>query len=61
MKDVIIDQAVQNGLSKARAKSLLRLAEAERKVHRWVKGANQPVRYATTEQPLIEMPKTGKP
>jgi len=60
LKDVILDMAVKHGISKARAKSLLRLAEAEKKVHRWVKGANRPVRYATAPQPLIETPKPGR-
>ncbi|MGB2824709.1 MAG: AAA family ATPase, partial [Phycisphaerae bacterium] len=60
LKDVILDIAVKQGISKARAKSLLRLAEAEKRVHRWVNGANRPVRYAGSPQPLLEAPKGGR-
>jgi hypothetical protein len=57
VKDVVLEAATRNGVSKVRARTLLRLAEAEGKVHRWVAGANKPVRFATTPQPLIEAPK----
>lgn len=57
VRDRLLDIAMRNGVSKARAKALLQMAEAERKVHRWVSGANKPVRFATLPQPLIEAPK----
>lgn len=57
VKDAILDIAARNGLSKARAKSLLQMAEAEKKVHRWMSGASKPVRFATVPPPLIEAPK----
>lgn len=59
VKDVLVDAAVRHGLSKAHAKQLLRLAEDEGRVHRWVAGANKPVRFATIPQPLIETERTG--
>ncbi len=57
VKDVIVDSACRAGLSKARAKELLKLAEAEKKVCRWAEGANKPVRFSTLDQPLVELPK----
>jgi hypothetical protein len=60
VRDRLVDIAMRNGISKARAKALLQMAEAEKKVHRWVSGAAKPVRFATVPQPLIETPKGGR-
>lgn len=57
VRDRLLDIAMNNGVSKARARALLQMAEAERKVHRWVSGASKPVRFATVPQPLIETPR----
>ena len=60
VKDRLLDIAMNNGLSKARAKQLMGMAEGEKKVYRWVLGPNKPVKFATVPQPLIEMPKPSR-
>jgi len=60
VKDRLLDIAMNNGLSKARAKQLMGMAEGEKKVYRWVLGPNKPVKFATVPQPLIETPKPSR-
>lgn len=56
MKDAILDAASRDGLSKAEAKRLLNVAIDGGLVFPWRRGAAQAVRYATTEQPLTDVP-----
>lgn len=52
----VLEAAEKAGLSVRRAETLLRRAVEVRKAHAWKFASNQPVRYATVEQPLIDMP-----
>ena len=60
VKDRLLDIAMHNGISKARARELLSMAECEKRIHRWVSGPNKPVRFATGMQPLIETSKARR-
>jgi hypothetical protein len=52
----VLEKAEKAGLSQRRAETLLQRAIEVRKAHPWKFASNTPVRYATTEQPLIDMP-----
>lgn len=53
-KDAVLFDAVGHGATKARARTLLRLAEETGRIHRWTYGANQPVKFAIVPRPLID-------
>jgi hypothetical protein len=52
--DAIYDPAGKEGLSKRKAKELLRQAQDDGTVHRWKYGSNKPFKFATTPQPEEE-------
>jgi hypothetical protein len=49
--DLIVEVARERGLSKARAKELLKLAVAKNLIHQWKSAPNRPVQYATRPPP----------
>ena len=60
-KAVILEGAEKAGLSQRRAETLLRRALETHQVHPWKFASNEPVRYATEPQPLLDVPvKTSK-
>ena len=57
--ETIVGLAMERSLSQAAVKRFLAQAVDARKVYRWTFGANKPVRYSTTPQPLIEAEKSA--
>jgi hypothetical protein len=53
---VILEAAEKAGLSERRAETFLKRAVETGRAFPWRFASNQPVRYATIEQPLIDMP-----
>ena len=53
---VILEAAEKAGLSERRAETLLKRAVESGRAFPWQFASNQPVRYATVAQPLIDMP-----
>ena len=56
----IIEAAQRAGLSERKAEKLLRRAEDMHLAYRWQFASNEPVKYATVQQPLIDVPVSGK-
>lgn len=50
---LLLDAAIESGLSQRRSKRLLRKAEGAGLLHRWSYGANKPVEFATVPQEVI--------
>ena len=58
---VILESAEKAGLSQRRAETLLKRAVETRQAYPWKFASNEPVRYATVQQPLLDVgPATGK-
>ena len=55
-KAVILEAAEKAGLSERRAETLLKRVVETGQAFPWQFASNRPVRYATVEQPLIDMP-----
>jgi hypothetical protein len=55
-KAAILEAAEKAGLSERRAETLLKRATETGRAFPWKFASNQPVRYATVQQPLIDMP-----
>lgn len=53
--EILLEAASEPNLSQANAKGLLRIAEQRKRVFRWVDGPHAPTRFATVEQPLIDV------
>ncbi len=51
----ILEQAEKAGLSERRAEKLLRRAEEMKHAYRWQFASNEPVKYATVQQPLLDV------
>ena len=51
----ILEQAEKAGLSERRAEKLLRRAEEMKHAYRWQFASNEPVKYATIQQPLLDV------
>lgn len=53
--EILLDAASEPSLSQATAKGLLRIAEERKRIFRWSDGPHAPTRFATVEQPLIDV------
>lgn len=56
----ILEAAEKAGLSERRAETLLKRAEDNRQAYRWQFASNEPVKYATVQQPLLDVPVVKK-